>query len=43
MPEPAKLLDPGCLASAREVRAAKEQFLFRGVDQQEAVATERRR
>ena len=43
VPEPAKLLDPGCLASAREVRAAKEQFLFRGVDQQEAVATERRR
>ncbi len=43
IPEPARPLDPICLAAAREVRVAKEQFLFRGVDAQDDVATARRR
>jgi len=43
VPLPTTLLDPACLEAAREVRAAKEQFLFRGVDEQEKVVSARRR
>jgi ectoine hydroxylase-related dioxygenase (phytanoyl-CoA dioxygenase family) len=42
-PVPSRPLDPDCVAAARRVRDAKEQFLYRGVAEREQTAAARRR
>ncbi|MGI9335538.1 MAG: hypothetical protein ACR2RL_20515, partial [Gammaproteobacteria bacterium] len=40
---PTRCLDPADLEAARQVRADKEQFLYRGVPDRETVTAGRRR